>query len=309
MIEKMRKKLSGCKANTLSFAGRVTVAQTSLASIPGYVLQSTPIPAAVCEEAERICRDFLWGSTADARKCHLINWETICRPKDEGGLGFRSLSLLNQAYMMKLAWGLVATPSKFWVRVLRAKYSCGPAAVPNVQNRNNASALWRAIVGTWEGVKKNLNWVIRDGQGVRFWKDAWLPGWPNMHEELGDNVPVAELDFPVSYYAHGGAWNWSKIRPFLAADICNRIAVVQPPPPPFLAIKVSLVGLVSLLNQPFCFCRKNETLMLVRHPSSSWRGVGKVLQDIRLSCGSSVMTSCSLMRNDADVLEYMLACE
>lgn len=227
----MRKKLSGRKANTLSFAGRVTVAQTSLASIPGYVLQSTPIPAAVCEEAERICRDFLWGSTADARKCHLINWETICRPKDEGGLGFRSLSLLNQAYMMKLAWGLVATPSKFWVRVLRAKYSCGPAAVPNVQNRNNASALWRAIVGTWEGVKKNLNWVIRDGQGVRFWKDAWLPGWPNMHEELGDNVPVAELDFPVSYYAHGGAWNWSKIRPFLAADICNRIAVVQPPLP------------------------------------------------------------------------------
>lgn len=103
VLDKMRRKLSGWKASKLSFAGRVTLAQSSLANIPGYVVQSTPIPASVCEEAERICRDFIWGSTAERRKCHLIAWEQICCPKSQEGLWFRNLRTLNNAYMMKLA--------------------------------------------------------------------------------------------------------------------------------------------------------------------------------------------------------------
>lgn len=44
VLDRMRKKLSGWKATSLSFAGRITLAQSSLANIHGYVLQSAPIP-------------------------------------------------------------------------------------------------------------------------------------------------------------------------------------------------------------------------------------------------------------------------
>lgn len=54
VLDKMRKKLSGWKASFLSFAGRVALAQSSLASIPGYVLQATPVPLSICDEAEKI---------------------------------------------------------------------------------------------------------------------------------------------------------------------------------------------------------------------------------------------------------------
>lgn len=83
VLDKMRKKLSGWKASFLSFAGRVALAQSSLASIPGYVLQATPVPLSICDEAEKICRDFIWGSSADRRRCHLVAWEKICRPNQE----------------------------------------------------------------------------------------------------------------------------------------------------------------------------------------------------------------------------------
>lgn len=73
LLDKMRKKLNGWKAKSLSFAGRVTLAQSSLLSIPGYVFQTSQIPVSVCLEAKKICRDFIWGSTADARRCHLIS--------------------------------------------------------------------------------------------------------------------------------------------------------------------------------------------------------------------------------------------
>jgi len=47
----MRKKLIEWKANSLSFLGRITLTQYSLANIPGYVLQTFSIQGFICEEA------------------------------------------------------------------------------------------------------------------------------------------------------------------------------------------------------------------------------------------------------------------
>lgn len=110
----MKKKMSGWKASSLSFAGRVTLAQAFLSTIPGYVMQTCAIPVMVCDEAEKLCKNFIWGSTAH-RKFHLIYWSQIYLPKEEGGLGYRNLKVLNKTYMMKLAWSLVADPKKLWV--------------------------------------------------------------------------------------------------------------------------------------------------------------------------------------------------
>jgi hypothetical protein len=45
-------KLSGWKgSSTLSFAGKITLAQSSLSNIPAYVMQTASIPASACEKA------------------------------------------------------------------------------------------------------------------------------------------------------------------------------------------------------------------------------------------------------------------
>lgn len=107
VLEKMKKKLSVGEANSLSFAGRVTLVKSSLASMPDNIMQTSAIPISVCEGAEKICRDFIWGSTEEKRKCHLVSWDKLCKPKEASGLGFRSIRILNQAYIMKLAWQLL----------------------------------------------------------------------------------------------------------------------------------------------------------------------------------------------------------
>lgn len=107
IIDKFRTKLSGWKANSLSQAGRITLAQSCIMSVPSYGMQTAKLPASICDEVERLCRDFIRGSTPEARKHHLVSWEMICAPKEEGGLGFRSLRLVNKSYLMKLGWGLL----------------------------------------------------------------------------------------------------------------------------------------------------------------------------------------------------------
>lgn len=229
ILDKMCKKLAGWKAKSLSFAGKVTLAQASLLNIPGYVFQTSLIPASMCEEAEKLCRDFMWGSTANTRRCHLIAWDSLCKPKDEGGLGFHNLRTLNKAHMMKLVWSMISNPDKLWVRIMKAKYSCGVQAMPRFVHNANSASTWKAMVSAWGDVNCNLIWVVRNGRGIRFWRDSWIPGVGVLADFLASSIPVGEIEFPVSHYSRNGHWDWEKIQCVVPSEICDRLAALRPP--------------------------------------------------------------------------------
>lgn len=231
LLDRMRKKLTSWKASTLSFDGRVTLAQSSLSNIPGYTMQTCSIPMAVCEEAERICRDFIWGSSPTRRKCHLISWEKLCKPKNAGGLGFRSLCTLNMAHMMKLGWQVVANPEKLWVQAMRSKYRCGSQTMPDMVIRSRSSHAWRAIIQAWPNVVDHLSWVVKDGNMVRFWRDPWIPGMRAVEDSFPNSVPANEANFPVSFYANEMGWKWEILEQLLPPHLCSKIAAIRPPSP------------------------------------------------------------------------------
>lgn len=61
IMEKVDKRLSNWKANTLSFAGRLTLTKTIIQALPTYVMQSALIPKHLCDEIDKRCRRFLGG--------------------------------------------------------------------------------------------------------------------------------------------------------------------------------------------------------------------------------------------------------
>ena len=65
--------------------------------------ENNEIPKTVCVKMDCICRQFIWGSSENNRKVHLINWNKICNAKEEGGLGFRKAREVNMTCLMKLA--------------------------------------------------------------------------------------------------------------------------------------------------------------------------------------------------------------
>lgn len=207
LVDKIRSKLAAWKASSLSQAGCISLAHNCVMSIPSYVMQCSKIPASICDEIERLCRDFIWGSTPEARKNHLISWETICSPKEMGGLGFRSLRLENAAYLMKLQWEVMIKREALWVQVLRFKYGCGNLLVPNMKCGTRVSHLWRGIYNNWHLVENGVSWIINDGQTVKFWQDSWVPEISALSDHaLGD---ISDFDYlqTVSSFVLQDDWN------------------------------------------------------------------------------------------------------
>lgn len=190
IVDKVRKRLSSWKSKTLSLAGRISLTQSCLWSLPAYVMHTTPIPQGVCKEIEALCRNFIWGSTTDRRKCHLISWDTICSPKEEGGLGFKTLQVINRAYMIKLAWMMAKDDKCLWTKVFRAKYNFSPYVKANPQAKPSSSPTWKSICKEWPLAELGMSWDVGNGNSATFWGDQWIPSHRKLYEFLSPEAPL-----------------------------------------------------------------------------------------------------------------------
>ncbi|KAK8475930.1 hypothetical protein V6N12_056671 [Hibiscus sabdariffa] len=99
LVDKLRVKLSGWAASSLSTAGCITLDKSVLAAIPSFFMQTTRLPIAVCSEIDKIVRGFIWGSSMETRKISLVNWFAISQPRNRGGLGIPRSNERNLTFM------------------------------------------------------------------------------------------------------------------------------------------------------------------------------------------------------------------
>ncbi|KAK4275693.1 hypothetical protein QN277_018732 [Acacia crassicarpa] len=168
IVDKVRVRLSNWKATSLSLAGRATLVSLVTSAIPGYTMQTVALPKGTCEDIEKQNRRFLWGSTLEKRKTHLVDWDTVCKPKKNGGLGLKHLHRQNQAYMMKLGWNMMKRRDDLWVKVLRSKYKCGEDLVPRINTTRLGSNAWSGIKKSWEAVMEGT--LMDEGSTMVWWK-------------------------------------------------------------------------------------------------------------------------------------------
>lgn len=85
-------------------------------------MQHDKLPWGVIETIDREQRSFIWGDKESKKSWHAIIWNTVCSPKEEGGLGMKNLEFMNDAFILKLMWRIYAEPKALWAQVLLSKY-------------------------------------------------------------------------------------------------------------------------------------------------------------------------------------------
>ncbi|OMO53258.1 reverse transcriptase [Corchorus capsularis] len=135
IVDKINQKLAGWKTRLLSHAAKTTLINSSITATAGYYMQAAAFPVSTLNDIDRAARNFLWGSTNDSRKLHLINW--------------------------------IWSPTSLWVSVFRNKYlACK-------RERKYGSPLWRRISKASGLLKDGIKWTIKDGERALLWHDNW----------------------------------------------------------------------------------------------------------------------------------------
>lgn len=60
---------------------------------------------------DKLINDFLWGSTQEKRKLHMVNWSTVTLLKHLGGLGIMEMRTRNEAILVMRARGTLGKNS------------------------------------------------------------------------------------------------------------------------------------------------------------------------------------------------------
>jgi len=153
IIDKMRAKLTAWKIKFLNIAGRTTLSHSCLNSIPNHYMQFTLLPMNILKKIDKVQRDFIWGTTNEERKIHLINWLTVCQPKNMGGLGLHKAKDKNMCTLANLAWRTITNPTTPWAQLIINTYA-------NNKNTRKNSFIWKGILKGWELCSKGINWQL-----------------------------------------------------------------------------------------------------------------------------------------------------
>jgi hypothetical protein len=108
IIEKVKSKVEGWRAKSLSQAGRLVLIKSVAVAIPSYAISTFLLPKSICNQLDKVFKNFWWGFPfVKTRNLTFKSWHSICTPKAIRGLGIRSMKDVNLALISKLGWKLL----------------------------------------------------------------------------------------------------------------------------------------------------------------------------------------------------------
>lgn len=101
---------------------------------------------------------------------HWCKWDDLCKPKDQGGLGFRDLCKFNIALLAKQGWRFLVKPKSSVARIFKARYF--PFTYFwHAQLKNYPSYVWKSIFATKKLLEERVGWRVGSGDSFSIWHD------------------------------------------------------------------------------------------------------------------------------------------
>lgn len=213
LIVKIRDRFLCWTSKALSYAGRLQLIKSVIASITNFWCSAFCLPQSCIDEIESMCSAFLWSGSPNITSRAKIAWAEVCCPYEEGGLGIRRVKEVSTVFVLKLIWRLFSQSSSLW-------------AVWVKQNLLKHETFWDAkdtVIGSWAWrkllryrplAKQFIRMNIHDGLDLRFVTDLWHPrGWLiDIVGELGTQKLGIRRDAKICEVFLDGDWRFRRCR-------------------------------------------------------------------------------------------------
>ncbi|KAK4384352.1 hypothetical protein Sango_3069400 [Sesamum angolense] len=193
----------------------------------GFQEGSLPIKyLGVLKMLERKMRTFLWQGPSGEGQAK-VAWDQICKPKAEGGLGLRSLIIMNQALILKQLWRILQNDGSSiwvdWIQQNRLRHS-----TIWTFNRSTGSWCWKKMLKLRPILQRGVHYKVGDGSSFSLWQDPWHERGPLcLSFPRGIEVTGLPLSSTLSSVLQRNQWCWPAATD---SDIVEIISLLPPTP-------------------------------------------------------------------------------
>lgn len=123
----------------------------------------------------------------------MTNWNTLSKPKNQGGLGIKKFGLMNKAMIAKQYWRICKNPNLLVSKILKSKY-CLNEDLHSHEPKTHASWIWRTIMNPANTHLKQRVWRVGRGFNIPTNHPAWYKATPSAPNHLMSQIStVADL--------------------------------------------------------------------------------------------------------------------
>ncbi|WOK96358.1 hypothetical protein Cni_G05065 [Canna indica] len=120
LCEKVNKKVDFWAKQLLSQAGKSTLLNSVVSSIPVYSLSTSWVSEGVVKKISKASRDFFWGADNNKKSARLISWSRVTASKAVGGLGLRDIVGMKKAMLIKRVFSVLNEDKRLWVDIYKS---------------------------------------------------------------------------------------------------------------------------------------------------------------------------------------------
>lgn len=102
LIERVSNCIKSWNHSQMSIGGRVVLVNSSLVSIPFYLLSCYHIPDTTLESITKLARHFIWGKGSNNSDISYLSWSITSLHKSEDGLSIKNLNTLGLLLCLKI---------------------------------------------------------------------------------------------------------------------------------------------------------------------------------------------------------------
>ncbi|GJV32919.1 RNA-directed DNA polymerase, eukaryota, reverse transcriptase zinc-binding domain protein [Tanacetum coccineum] len=182
----------------LSYAGRLQLIASILSSMQVYWASVFMLPKSVVNDINKLLKGFLWCQGELSKGKAKVAWKQVCKPKDEGGLRIKNLSLWNEVLMAKHLWNVATMKESLWVKWIHEVRLKGNN-IWEIEYEKNLSYGWKQILSLRDKLRKHvtikqvglesnvkLKDMIKDGlwKWPKEWNSTFRHNLPNFVPKL-----------------------------------------------------------------------------------------------------------------------------
>ncbi|GJX32724.1 RNA-directed DNA polymerase, eukaryota, reverse transcriptase zinc-binding domain protein [Tanacetum coccineum] len=187
LIDKVKSRVMDWKNKVLSYSRRHQLITSILSTMQIYWASVFLLPKNVIYEINKLLKGFLWCQGELTKGKAKVSWDSVCKPRDKGGLGIKNLQLWNEVILVKQLWNIISKKNTLWVKWVNSENLKGKS-IWEVSAKVNSSAGWKEILKLRDKIRKHVLWKIGDGTSVNAWYDNW-----NIAGPLCETVTTREV--------------------------------------------------------------------------------------------------------------------